>query len=228
MKAGPLSGMRQFFELLRKEFLLEWREKYAIGGILLYVISTVFVVFLSFANAPINPLVWTVLLWIIILFAAINAVVKSFIQESGSRQLYYYTLLDPYQVLFSKMVYNFLLLLLLGFLAYLTLSSFAPHKWSKPGLFFLALVMGSLGLSAGFTFISAIATKAKNSATLMAVMGFPAVIPLLLMLVKLTAGAAGMATDSGAGFQKDLLLVTGIDSTLIAVSIVLFPYLWRD
>ena len=104
MKAGPLSGMRQFFELLRKEFLLEWREKYAIGGILLYVISTVFVVFLSFANAPINPLVWTVLLWIIILFAAINAVVKSFIQESGSRQLYYYTLLDPYQVLFSKMV----------------------------------------------------------------------------------------------------------------------------
>lgn len=223
-----MSVFRQFLGLVRKEFLLEWREKYAISGILLYVVSTVFIVFLSFGNAPVNPLVWNVLLWIIILFAAINAVAKSFIQESGARQLYYYTLLDPHQVLISKLAYNFLLLLVLGLLAYLTLGSFAPHRWSRPELFFAALLLGSLGLSAAFTFISAIATKAKNSATLMAIMGFPAVIPLLLMLVKLTAGAAGMANDSAEGFQKDFLLLAGIDTILIALSIILFPYLWRD
>jgi heme exporter protein B len=223
-----MDRFRQFLGLVRKEMLLEWRQKYAISGILLYVVSTVFVVFLSFANARINPAVWNVLLWVIILFAAVNAVAKSFFQESGARQLYYYTLMDPYLVLLSKVTYNFILMLALSSLAFLSLSTFAGNNIQRPDLFAAALGMGSLGLAAVFTFISGIATKAKNSATLMAVLGFPTVIPMLLLLVKLTAGATGMGMDSQEGFQKDLLLLCGIDVIIIAVSIILFPYLWRD
>ena len=85
--------MSQFFTLLRKEILLEFRQRYAIGGILLYVVSTVFVVYLSFQQ--VKPPVWNALFWIISLFAAVNAVVKSFVQESGKRQLYYYSLASP-------------------------------------------------------------------------------------------------------------------------------------
>jgi heme exporter protein B len=223
-----MNAFRQFLGLIRKEIVLEWRQKYAISGILLYVVSTVFVVYLSFANARINPVVWNVLLWIIILFASVNAVAKSFYQESGARQLYYYTLADPYQVLLSKIVYNFFLMLLLSALAFFSLSMFSSNALQRPELFAVALLLGSLGLAAVFTFISGIATKAKNSATLMAVLGFPAVIPMLLMLVKLSAGAVGMGMDSQEGYQKDILLLSGIDTIIIAVSIILFPYLWRD
>ena len=63
--------------LFRKEMMLEWRQKYALGGILLYVTSTVFVVFLSFVK--VLPDVWNALFWIISLFASVNAVAKSFV-----------------------------------------------------------------------------------------------------------------------------------------------------
>jgi heme exporter protein B len=68
--------------LLKKETLLELRQKYALGGILLYVASTVFVVKLSFLKTA--PEVWNALFWIISLFASLNAVVKSFVQENSA------------------------------------------------------------------------------------------------------------------------------------------------
>ncbi|HET8828891.1 MAG TPA: ABC transporter permease, partial [Pelobium sp.] len=48
--------------LLKKEMVLEWRSKYALNGILLYVVATVFVCYLSFRTTP--PLVWNALFWI--------------------------------------------------------------------------------------------------------------------------------------------------------------------
>ena len=66
--------------LIHKEIVLEWRSKYAFNGILLYVISTVFVCFLAFK--AIQPITWNALFWIIMLFASVNAITKSFVQES--------------------------------------------------------------------------------------------------------------------------------------------------
>lgn len=63
--------------LLRKEFLLEFRQRYAISGIVLYVFSMIFVVYV--ASIKVQPPVWNVLFWLIVLFASINAVVKSFV-----------------------------------------------------------------------------------------------------------------------------------------------------
>jgi hypothetical protein len=39
--------------------------------------------------------VWNSLYWIIILFSAVNAVAKSFVQEHQGRQLYYYMIASP-------------------------------------------------------------------------------------------------------------------------------------
>ena len=76
--------------LVYKEMLLEWRSKYALNSILLYVVSTVFVCYQAFRS--VDGTVWNALFWIILLFASINAISKSFVQESSGRQLYYYTL----------------------------------------------------------------------------------------------------------------------------------------
>ena len=95
--------VQEILFLLRKELLLEWRQKYAIGGILLYVVSTVFIVFL--ATLVIAPPIWNILFWIIVLFASVNAIVKSFVQENSNRQIYYYQLADPIAIIVSKMLY---------------------------------------------------------------------------------------------------------------------------
>src|ERR1700741_2611353 len=101
----------QTWNLLKKEILLEWRSKYAFNGVLLYVVSTVFVCYISFHLSPGfsgsagYPIVWNILFWIIILFASVNAIAKSFIQENKGRLLYYYTIASPQAIILSKTIY---------------------------------------------------------------------------------------------------------------------------
>src|SRR5690606_35557693 len=102
--------------LIRKEIMLEWRSKYVLNGILLYVVSTVYVFYLAFRDIT-SPPTWYALFWIIMLFASVNAITKSFVQESKGRQLYYYTLNSPQAIIISKIIYNILLMLLLSAIA---------------------------------------------------------------------------------------------------------------
>lgn len=210
--------------LLRKEFLLEFRQRYAISGIVLYVFSMVFVVYVS--SVKVNPNVWNILFWLIVLFASINAVVKSFVQESGSRQLYYYQLADPVAILFSKILYNTLLLLTLGVLAFGVYALVAGNPVKDMGLFTGVLLLGSSGFSIAFTFISAIAARANNSATLMAILSFPVILPILLTLMRLSSIALRLMQDTS--YMKDIYNLLAIDAILLALTYVLFPYVWRD
>jgi heme exporter protein B len=216
--------IREISSLLRKEFTLEWRQKYAISGILLYVLSTVFIVYISFQT--VSPQLWNVLFWIIMLFASINAVLKSFVQESGNRQLYYYQLANPIAILLTKMLYNALLILLLALLTFAALAFIAGNPVEQAGQFALALLLGSLGFSVTFTFVSAIAAKADNSSTLMAILSFPVVIPILLLLVNLSAHSIGLLQGTMVG--RDIMMLAAVDLILVALGLVLFPYLWRD
>ena len=117
--------INQTWYLFKKEILLEWRSKYAFNGVLLYVVSTVFVCYISFNLTPGftgsqgYPVVWNVLFWIIMLFASVNAIAKSFMQESKNRLLYYYTIASPQAIILSKTIYNVLLMSLLSILALL-------------------------------------------------------------------------------------------------------------
>ncbi|MFN7325716.1 MAG: heme exporter protein CcmB [Chitinophagales bacterium] len=210
--------------LLRKEFLLEFRQRYAISGIVLYVFSMVFVVYVS--SVKVNPNVWNILFWLIVLFASINAVVKSFVQESGSRQLYYYQLADPVAILFSKILYNTLLLLTLSVLAFGVYALVAGNPVKDMGLFAGVLLLGSSGFSIAFTFISAIAARANNSATLMAILSFPVILPILLTLMRLSSIALRLMQDTS--YMKDIYNLLAIDAILLALTYVLFPYVWRD
>lgn len=210
--------------LLHKELKLEFRQKYAISGILLYIFSTIFVVYVSAIQA--NGKEWNVLFWIIVLFASVNAVAKSFVQESGHRQLYYYSLVNPIAIIISKMIYNTLLLLALSFLAYGVFSLVIGSPVRDTRLFFIAIFLASLGFSITFTFISAIASKANNSASLMAILGFPLIIPILMMLIYISGNAIGLQSDTAV--NDNILILLGIDLLLAGAALLLFPYLWRD
>src|SRR6185437_2492951 len=117
--------INQTWHLFKKEVKLEWRAKYAFNGVLLYVVSTVFVCYIAFNLTPGftgssgYPVVWNVLFWIIMLFASVNAIAKSFIQESRGRLLYYYSIASPQAIILSKTIYNVCLMSLLSILALL-------------------------------------------------------------------------------------------------------------
>ncbi len=219
-----MNWLKETVILLRKEALLEWRMKYALSGILLYVFSTVFIVYTAFIR--LQPNVWNTLFWIIVLFTAVNAIVKSFVQENSARQLYYYSLANPIAILLSKMIYNIGLLLLLSVLCWMGLAFIAGNPVRDTGQFVLAIFLASVGFSITFTFVAAIAAKADNSATLMAILSFPLIIPILMTLIKISANALRLLNDTAV--YKDVLTLVGIDLLLLALALVLYPFLWKD
>ncbi len=219
-----MNTFQEIWFLFRKELTLEFRQKYAISGILLYVFSTIFVVYTSTFDA--GPKQWNILFWIIVLFASVNTAAKSFVQESGTRQLYYYSLVNPVAIIISKMLYNTLLLLALNFLAYGVFSLVLGSPVRDLQLFFIAIFLASLGFSITFTFISAISSKADNSASLMAILGFPIVIPIVMELVKVSQNALPGTFDSA--INEDIMILLAIDLMLGGAALMLFPFLWRD
>lgn len=210
--------------LLKKEILLEWRSKYALNGILLYVISTVFVCYLSFKTTP--PLVWNALFWIILLFAAINAIAKSFMQESKGRLLYYYQIASPQAIILAKIVYNILLMILMATIALGFYSIVFENQVGDIWLYFIAVLIGAISFSTIFTMISAIASKANNNNTLMAILSFPVIIPLLMLIIKLSKNAMD-GLDRSVSIDE-IAVLGGINLIVIVISLLLFPYLWRD
>lgn len=215
---------KQIRFLLAKEIKLELRNKYALGGILLYVVSTVFVSYLCFKRI-VTPATWNALFWVILLFASINAVAKSFIQETKGRLLYIYTLVSPQAVILSKIVYNSILLLVLSALCLLVYSLFVGNIVQDIPLFLLTLTLGSFGLSSLLTMVSAIASKTGNNFTLMAILSFPIIMPLLMVLIKLSKNALDGLENWDVHY---LLILLCINVIIIALSYLLFRYLWRD
>jgi heme exporter protein B len=100
--------------------VLEVRQQYAFYGVLLYVGATIFVLYMAVEH-PDTP-TWNGLFWIIQLFISINAVAKSFLQESRSRMLYYQSIVRPQHFILAKLLFNSVLMLVMSTLSFILFS----------------------------------------------------------------------------------------------------------
>jgi len=210
--------------LIIKDIKLEWRQRYSFGGIILYLASTVFLIYISFIEM--EPNVWVTLFWIILLFTAVSAVAKSFMQESRARTLYYYSIAHPRSVILAKLLYNSAMMVLLavtGMGIYILMNK---SPISQVGYFIGVVISGSISFGLAFTMMSAISSKATQNITLMAILCLPFIIPVLLLLIKLTQTAL---LDHIEIFPyRDFALLFSLDIIMILLAVLLFPYLWRD
>ncbi|UOQ79148.1 heme exporter protein CcmB [Hymenobacter sp. 5516J-16] len=213
---------------MQKDFRLEWRQRAALNGMLLYVGSTVFVCYLSFSlrGGQLPAPAWNALFWIVLLFSAVNAVAKGFLQESRGRMLYYYTVVRPQAVILAKIGYNALLLLGLALVAFGLYAVVLGNPVQDTPLFMGNVLLGAVGFASTLTLVSGIAAKATNSSTLMAVLGFPLMVPMLLLLIKVSKNALdGLEFEAS---QSSLLTLVALNMIVGAVSYLLFPFLWRS
>lgn len=220
--------MSIILSLLKKEFVLELRRKSVISGLGLYLVSIVFICYLTFnlRQNAISPNTWAALFWLAILFSVVNSVAKSFIGEKKGVLIYYYTIATPQQVIFSKIIYNTILCILISLTGYILFSVFIYNPVQDKVIFFVAVILASAGFSASLSFISGIAAKANNSNVLMAVLSFPVVISILLMAVRITKNSVD-GIDRMAS-SDELLNLVAINCIAGALGYVLFPYIWRS
>jgi heme exporter protein B len=204
--------------------LLEIRQQYTFYGVLLYVASTIFVLYLAMQQPEAN--VWNGLFWMIQLFISVNAVAKSFLQESRGRLLYFYSIAGAKDFILAKLLFNLVLMLVMTLVSVLLFQLLLGNPLHNQLLFIFISCFGGISLSLVFTFIAAIAARAQQNAALMAIMGFPLIIPQLLLLMRLSNIAFASVFQSGLNFI--ILLLVGFDIMIIALAVILFPFLWKD
>ena len=221
---APMNKQHPILALIRKDLLLETRQQYTLYGIFLYVASTIFVVYLSMGQP--EDKVWNGLFWVIQLFVCVNAVAKSFLAESRGKMLYFYSIAGARDFVLSKLIFNAILMLVMSCLS-LAIFTVLLGNPIEYGWRFLGIVcLGGISLSLVFTFLAAIAAKAQQQAALIAIMGFPIIIPQLLILMKISTAAFSAVIQ--AGLWQMVMMLVGLDILVIALAIILFPFLWKD
>lgn len=217
--------MKTVITLLKKDFLLELRQKHTFFGILLYVASTIFVLYLAMGQPESS--VYNGIFWMIQLFVCVNAVAKSFLQESKGRMLYFFSITSPVKFIVAKLIYNTIVMLFMVLLSLILFRILLGNPIEKYIQFAGIACLGGISLSLVFTLMAAIAAKAQQNAAIMAILGFPLIIPQLLLLIRLSKSAFGEVFREGALLQISLLLI-GLNILVIVLAIILFPFLWQD
>ena len=218
-----MNSTRHIYTLIKKDLLLEVRQQYSFYGILLYIMATIFVLYMTIREPEAK--VWNGLFWVIQLFICINAVAKSFLQETRGRMLYFYSIVNPRDFILAKLVFNSVLMLLMSFLSILLFSLFLGNPVQKVLPFIGLVLLGGWSLSLVFTFLSAIAAKAQQNAAIMAILGFPIIIPQLMLLMQL---ANTVFSDKTGIALSTLLLIVTLDVLVVMLAVILFPFLWKD
>lgn len=215
-------------QFLKKELTLELRRKSVLAGLGLYLLSTVFIYYLTIGlnHHVLSPLIWSALFWATLLFTAINTIAKSFIGEKKGLEIYYYSIAKPETVIISKMIYNFMLSVLMAIIGFILFSVLLTNPIHDLKTFSIGLVLTSAGFATSLTLLSGVAAKANNSNIVMAVLSFPIVISILLMAIKITKNCID-GLEASASYDE-LLTLLAINCLVGAMSYLLFPYIWRS
>jgi heme exporter protein B len=169
---------------------------------------------------------WNALFWLTQLFVAVNSVAKSFLQEHPNRFRYYFTLVKPTSFLLAKMFYSVILLFIMSLVSLFLYYIMLGWPLEQTGTFITITLVGSLSLSAVFTFLSAIAARAQQNSALMAILGFPLVTPVLMILSKLALKALSPVYIEG--WWSLAIVLLALDVLVILLGIILFPFLWQE
>ena len=221
------SGFNQTVAILRKDLRAELRNRAALNAILLFAITALIVVGFAVGPSSIAPVLKAALLWITLFFAAFSGLAHVFLHEEESGTVMALRLCAlPGAVYAGKLAFNLLLLLAIGLLVvplFLVIVNLQPEQ---PLAFGLVVLCGGSGLGAAATIVAAIIAKAKGKGALYGALGFPILLPLLIIAVH---GTRTTLTDAPFSMAvPDLVGLLAYTIMLVTASSLLFPYVWEE
>ncbi|QQR96972.1 MAG: ABC transporter permease [Sphingobacteriales bacterium] len=210
--------------LLKKEMLFEWRFKSSIGSLIVNLLATTFFIYLIF-NGEITFRVWMAIFWIISLFSVIQSSYRIFIKDGNEHFYYLKNIASANEIIVSKIVYNTIFNFIISILTLIIMQLFFGQEIGYIGIFISTVLLASFGFASIFTLLSGITAKTQN-VVLLGVLGLPIVLPLVLVISKLS-----MLADFYTAIN-DIYIFSGaallLDCSIFILSIILFPYLWKE
>lgn len=214
--------------VLEKEFLLEYRTRYGVNTILLFVVVSVSLIVFSISAELLTNELTSALFWNTAFFAALSALQRGFVSEVERGTMLFLKLsAKPSAIFLGKLIYNFLLSLLVNVaiaVLYLGLLSLAIEN---PTIFLTTLLLGSASIAIVLTLISAVVANTTARGGLFAVISF---VPLLIPIF-MTVRATRMATQEDAPFfraETELQILAAYTLVMFAVSIMLYDFIWEE
>ncbi|EEG77754.1 heme exporter protein CcmB [Dethiobacter alkaliphilus] len=216
--------------VLKKDLRVEFRTRYAYSALVMFAVTTLVTVSFSVGGFLVGDdaiNITAALLWIILFFSAMAGLSRTFVQEEESGTVIALKMAaEPEPVLLGKYLFNVFLLLSLTvlilplYLVMLNISVPLP-------LGLLATVfLGSVGLAGASTILAAIVSKAGAKGSLMTVLAFPILLPLLFSAINATRVALG--GDAPAAIVPDLWMLFFYNGVAIVASLLLFEYVWNE
>lgn len=214
--------------VLRKDLRSELRTRYSLSAVLLFVLTSIVMILFATGGEKLSNELLSGVVWVIMFFSAMTGMAKSFVSEEERGTALLLQLSTPSTaVYFGKLCYNILLSLVLNALAlFLFAFFFASFVVQEYAAFFLILLLGSIGIAASTTIISAIIAKANTKGALFPVLAFP----LLLPLVFIGIDALSMSMNGTPFYHNanNLLVILSYNVVVIIVSWWLFDFVWKE
>jgi heme exporter protein B len=213
--------------ILAKDIRSEVRARAALNAVVLFAAVTLAMVSYSIGGTSLSSEVHASLLWIIVFFAAMAGLSRTFLVEAErGTELALKLTASGSQVFVGKVLFNLALLGLLDLIVVPLFQILLPIPEANWGLLLTGLVLGSLALAATATLVAAIVAQAGVKGALFAVLSFPILIPVLVPGVSTTKKAMDQIPISGALTEIQLLVsYTGV---MLTLALMLFDFVWRD
>jgi len=216
------------YQIFLKEIVSEFRTRYALNALLMFVVSTLAMVVFSLGDNNVPYEILCGMLWIIIFFSAMSGLSRTFVtEEERGTSLTLRLLTKATNVFLGKLLYNIILItslsVFISVLYQIVIEEFVVRSFS---IFWTTLILGSAGVACASTILAAIIAKANTKGTLFPVLAFPILLPLLLTCVKATILAV-----EGAFFVeavKDFQILISFTVVMVAASLMLFNFVWND
>jgi len=216
------------YYLVEKEILSEFRTRYALNALMMFVVTTLSIILFSLGGETVPPDVLSGLLWIVIFFSAMSGLSRSFVAEEERGTVMTLQLMTHSTNVFTgKLIYNCILALALNiFIGLAYQAVVADFVVRTQSIFWTAIVLGSIGLASASTILAAIIAKANTKGTLFPVLAFPILLPLLLTAINATKMAADGAYYGEA--VKEFQILVSFSIVIVTISLLLFEHVWKD
>jgi heme exporter protein B len=220
--------LRSVAAVFDKDWRSELRTRYAISALLMFVVTTIAILMFSLGSEEAPPEVLSGMLWVVIFFAAMSGLSRTFVaEEERGTTMTLQLLTSPGAVYFGKLLFNLVLVTGLSVFTVLLYAMFINgFVIRNAGLFAVTVGLGSVGFSAAATIIAAIIAKAATRGTLYPVLSFPVLLPLLLAVINATRLAAEGAVMADAAGEFQLLISYIV--VVVTASALVFEYVWKE
>ena len=216
------------YQIFLKDSSSELRTRYALNALFMFVVTALSIILFSLGSESVSSDVLAGMLWVIIFFSSMSGLSRTFVAEEERGTVQTLQLISrPSAVYVGKLTFNFALTLslnvVIALLYLLLVNGFAVQT---PSIFWATLVLGSCAIASSSTIIAAIIAKAHTRGTLYPVLSFPIMLPMLITVIKATQLSMEGAFFSEALGEFQILISYTV--VLVAVSAVLFDFVWRD